>query len=121
MRKLPADKLPRVQGLAWPIIDGWVIPGDQYKLYEARRYNDVPILVGYNSDEGASFSPPRTTEDYIKGVNDRYGPFAERLLTVYPSGTGKVAKTARDLTRDAHGGARRRAKRQPGSLSHEIY
>ena len=44
---------------AWPIIDGWVIPDDQYKLYEARRYNDTPILVGYNSDEGASFSPPR--------------------------------------------------------------
>ncbi len=30
------------------------------------KYNDVPILVGYNSDEGASFSPPKTPEDYIK-------------------------------------------------------
>jgi para-nitrobenzyl esterase len=65
LRKLPADKLPAVRGLAWPIIDGWVIPDDQYKLYEAKRYNDTPILVGYNSDEGASFSPPKTPEDYI--------------------------------------------------------
>ena len=23
--------------MAWPIIDGWVIPDDQYKLYEANR------------------------------------------------------------------------------------
>ena len=58
----------RSMGLAWPIIDGWVIPDDQYKLYEASRYNDTPILVGYNSDEGASFSPPRTPEDYIASV-----------------------------------------------------
>jgi para-nitrobenzyl esterase len=80
LRKLPADKLPAVRGLAWPIIDGWAIPDDQYKLYEAKRYNDTPILVGYNSDEGASFSPPKTPEDYIGGVKARYGPFAESLL-----------------------------------------
>ena len=32
-----------------------MIPDDQYKLYAAGKYNDTPILVGYNSDEGASF------------------------------------------------------------------
>ena len=101
LRKLPADKLPAVRGLAWPIIDGWVIPDDQYKLYEAKRYNDTPILVGYNSDEGASFSPPKTPEDYIAAVKARYGPFAERLLKAYPTDAATVPKTARDLARDA--------------------
>ena len=104
LRKLTPDKLPaggRGQGMAWPIIDGWVIPDDQYKLYEAGRYNDTPILVGYNSDEGASFSPPRTPDDYINSVKTRYGPFAESLIKAYPPGSGTVAKTARDLTRDA--------------------
>jgi para-nitrobenzyl esterase len=85
----------------WPIIDGWVIPDDQYKLYEARRYNDVPVLIGYNSDEGLSFSPPRTPEDYIANVKSRFGPFADKLIAAYPPGTGTVAKTARDLMRDA--------------------
>jgi len=104
LRKLTADKIPaggRGQGMAWPIIDGWVIPDDQYKLYEAKRYNDTPILVGYNSDEGQSFSPPRTPEDYVTAVKARYGPYADSLLKAYPSGSGTVAKTARDLTRDA--------------------
>jgi para-nitrobenzyl esterase len=102
LRKVPADKLPATAlGVAWPIIDGWVIPDDQYKLYEAKRYNDVPILVGYNSDEGASFTPPRTIEDYTTAVQQRYGPYTEKLLQAYPSGTTAVAKTARDLTRDA--------------------
>jgi para-nitrobenzyl esterase len=103
LRKIPADKLPaggRGGGMAWPVIDAWVIPDDQYKLYEAKRYNDTPILVGYNSDEGASFSPPRTPEDYISGVKTRFGQFADRLLKAYPTEAATVPKTARDLARD---------------------
>jgi para-nitrobenzyl esterase len=104
LRRISADKLPaggRGGGMSWPIIDGWVIPDDQYKLYEAKRYNDTPILVGYNSDEGASFSPPRTPDDYVSGVKTRYGPFADRLLKAYPTEAIAVPKTARDLARDA--------------------
>ncbi len=101
LRKVDADKLPAVRGLAWPIVDGWVIPDDQYKLYEAGKYNETPILVGYNSDEGASFSPPKTPEDYIVAVKKRYGKFADELIKAYPPGAGTVAKSARDLTRDA--------------------
>jgi len=101
LRKVDADKLPAVRGLAWPVIDGWVIPGDQYKRYEEGKYNDVPILVGYNSDEGASFSPPKTPEDYVAAVKVRYGKFADELIKAYPAGTAKVEKTARDLMRDA--------------------
>ena len=101
LRKISADKLPAIRGLAWPIIDGWVIPDDQYKLYEAGKFNDTPILVGYNSDEGASFSPPKTPEEYIASVKKRYGPFAERLLKAYPTESTTVPKTARDLMRDA--------------------
>src|SRR5450759_537340 len=52
LRKIDADKLPagRGLGMSWPIIDGFVIPDDQYKLYDAGHFNDTPILVGYNSD-----------------------------------------------------------------------
>ncbi|MEO6851304.1 MAG: carboxylesterase family protein [Mucilaginibacter sp.] len=101
LRKVDADKLPAVRGLAWPIVDGYVVPDDQYKLYEAGKYNETPILVGYNSDEGASFSPPKTTDAYVAGVKTRYGKFAEDLLKAYPAGSEKVEKTARDLARDA--------------------
>jgi para-nitrobenzyl esterase len=103
LRKIDAGKLPsgRGIGMSWPIIDGWVIPDDQYKLYSSGRFNDTPILVGYNSDEGASFSPPRTPEAYIEGVKLRYGSFAESLIKAYPAGTTTVPKTARDLARDA--------------------
>ena len=102
LRKLDADKLSdRGFGMSWPIVDGYVIPDDQHKLYEAGKYNDVAILVGYNSDEGASFSPGRTPEEYISGVKSRYGKFADDLIKAYPVGTTTVPKTARDLARDA--------------------
>jgi para-nitrobenzyl esterase len=34
LRALPAEKILAAQrGMAWPVVDGWVIPDDQYKLY----------------------------------------------------------------------------------------
>lgn len=103
LRNIKADKLPLGMGFggAWPIVDGYVIPDDQHKLYQAGKYNDVPILVGYNSDEGASFSREKTPEEYINGVKARYGKFADDLIKAYPVGENSVPKTARDLMRDA--------------------
>ncbi len=82
LRALDADKVPSGFGMAggWPIVDGYVIPDDQYKLYEEGKYNDVPVLIGYNSDEGASFSHEKTPEQYFAGVRARYGKFADKLI-----------------------------------------
>ncbi|HVO12211.1 MAG TPA: carboxylesterase family protein [Vicinamibacteria bacterium] len=105
LRALPAAKVieagRRQGGMAWPVVDGWVIPDDQYRLYEAGRFNDTPILVGYNSDEGLSFTRARTSAEYVAGVRARYGPFADRLLDAYPTAADRVPKTARDLARDS--------------------
>ncbi|HNW49813.1 MAG TPA: carboxylesterase family protein [Prolixibacteraceae bacterium] len=103
LRKMDAVKLPSGFGLpgGWPVTDGYVIPDDQYKLYEAGKYNDVPVLIGYNSDEGASFSHENSPESYISSVKSRYGKFADELVKAYPAGTNSVPKTARDLMRDA--------------------
>lgn len=91
-----------VTGGAWPIVDGYVIPDDQHRLYEAGKFNNVDILVGYNSDEGASFSwGIDTPESHIASVEERYGPFTEKLLSVYPVAADYVPKSARDLMRDA--------------------
>ncbi len=103
LRKLTPDKLPGGWGnpSSWPIVDGWVIVDDQFKLYEAGRYNDVDVLIGYNSDEGLSFSREKTPEEFAANVRLRYGPFADKLLAAYPTAGDKVGKTARDLMRDA--------------------
>lgn len=104
LRQMPADSIVRGgygKGLAWPIVDGYVIPDDQYKLYEAGKFNDTPILVGYNSDEGLSFGGAKNPEDHIASVKTRYGKFADELLKAYPVSENGIPKTARDLMRDA--------------------
>lgn len=103
LRTTAPDKFPPSfgSGAAWPIIDGHVIPDDQYKLYETGRFNEVDILVGYNSDEGLSFSRERTPAEFIANVEKRYGPFAHELIRAYPVLEDRVPKTARDLMRDA--------------------
>lgn len=103
LRKIPPEKLPPSwgSGAAWPIIDGWIIVGDQYKLYAAGKYNVTPILVGYNSDEGLSFTYDKTPAEYVASTHKRFGPFADRLLQAYPAGTTTIARSARNLARDA--------------------
>src|SRR5271157_5963926 len=88
LRKLPPEKIvAATRGMAWPNTDGWVIPGDQYTLYDNKKFNDIPVLIGYNSDEGASFSRERAPKEYIDGVHKRYGTFADSLLKAYPAGS----------------------------------
>lgn len=103
LRKIHADSLPSGwgSGSAWPIIDGQVIPDDQYTLYENGKYNDIPVLIGYNSDEGLSFTRVKDPKEFIGSVKQRYGPFADNLLKAYPVSETMIPKTARDLARDA--------------------
>jgi para-nitrobenzyl esterase len=106
LRKVPAEKLqtmiPRQFGFARPNMDGWVIPRDQYILYESGKYNDVPVLIGYNSDEGATFGSPKSQQAYVQSVRDRYKQFADKILAAYPGGETPAEKwTARNLMRDS--------------------
>ena len=103
LRSLPTDKLPMSWGVgsSWPIVDGYVIPDVQYNLYEKGQYNDVPVLIGYNSDEGLSFSPGKTPKECEEAVRKRFGKFADDLLKAYPVGDTSVLRSARNLSRDA--------------------
>lgn len=104
LRNLEAEKLiPQGWTMpgGWPIVDGYVIPDDQFRLYEAGNYNDVPVLIGYNSDEGLSFPAGRTPQEYIANVQERFGPYADSLIQAYPVGENNVPRSARNLMRDA--------------------
>lgn len=102
LRKLPAEKiLSATRGMAWPNIDGYVLPSDQVSLYDAGKFNDTPILVGYNSDEGLSFSRYPDPQSYIDATKKRYAGFATKLLEHYPAGDKGHPKSARNLARDA--------------------
>lgn len=85
----------------WPIVDGHVIVDDQYILYEQGEYIDVPVLVGYNSDEGASFIRNSDPKQFLEGVKTRFGPYSPSLLEAYPTDKKKITRMGRNLIRDA--------------------
>lgn len=105
LRAMKPSELGRpfaMAGGAWPVVDGYVIPDDQYRMYEAGNFNDVDVLIGYNSDEGASFSfGGNDPVAHRASVRERYEQFADDLLEVYPADGPVVPKTGRDLARDA--------------------
>lgn len=91
-----------VAGIGWPILDGWVIPDDQYVLYSNKKYNNTPMIAGINSDEGASFSRTTSAEQFQTEVKQRFGPYADKLFAAYPpDADGSIKQAARDLMREA--------------------
>jgi len=77
------------------VFDGDVLPGDQYELYQAKRFNDTPVLIGTNSDEGALFvQPGATAARFEKLVHDGFGPQADAILAAYPHSTDAEALTS---------------------------
>lgn len=84
LRKMPAEKImaaQRTRGLAWPIIDGWVIPADQYTMYEQKQFN-VDLLLGSNSQElQRPFFP--MSGGLREAISEQYGPLASKALALY--------------------------------------
>jgi para-nitrobenzyl esterase len=107
-RSLPADKIqaavgPGLQGGYWPVFDGDVLPRDQYELYQAGRFNDTPVLIGTNSDEGALFAQPgMTVARFEEMIRAGYGKHADAILAAYPHATdAAAAKAANDVFRES--------------------
>lgn len=92
-----------LSGQFWLVADRYSLFGDQYSLYEAGRFNDVPILIGFNADEGAPFVPTlAAAANYTADVKAGFGAFADEILAAYPAGTAaQTLRSARDLRRDS--------------------
>lgn len=103
LRHLPAAQIQAADatGVGWPVIDGKVIPGDEYSLFRAGRIAQVPLMLGSTADEGFIFSRVKTLDQYRAEVLQRYGSFAPAILKAYPaSNDAQAIRQSRDLTRD---------------------
>ena len=88
-----------------PIIDGYVIPEPIYSLYEKGQYNDVPVLIMHNSDEGAVAMDSVSAEEYNQQLSQLPGTWADSAKACYP-GTTDMERlySMRDLIRDVNFG-----------------
>lgn len=84
-----------------PVVDGYVIPEPVYNLYEKGAYNDVPILVMYNSDEGAAQIETVTEELYNQQISTLPANWSDSVKARYPATTDtERLYSIRDLVRD---------------------
>lgn len=82
--------------------DGVFFPEQFYEMFAGHRYNVVPVLLGYNQDEGTTLGglqgAPKTPAAYEKLLGDRYGSLSAALLEHYPSDDPRASSLA--LMRD---------------------
>jgi len=91
LRTVPATKLltaADAMGVFFnlPVVDGHVLPASPWHVFESRHQNDVPLLIGWNANEG---SLERMADHWtLPGLLTRfYGPAAPEVAKLYPEPT----------------------------------
>ncbi|MGA8030129.1 MAG: carboxylesterase/lipase family protein [Bryobacteraceae bacterium] len=88
-----------------PTIDGYFLPKDPASIYGSGEQSHVPLLAGWNADEGSYRSifgkQEPTAQNFIAQMHTRFGDKAETLLKLYPAASDEQAKrSAQDLAGD---------------------
>lgn len=92
LRARPASELLKTGGSFRPVVDRWVLPADVSSIFARGLQNDVPLLAGYNKDEGTTLAPWTGNASYFAGLlRQRYGAFADELQHLYPASTDEEA------------------------------
>jgi para-nitrobenzyl esterase len=72
------------------VIDGYVVPAHPASLFESRKANDLPLLLGFNADEGSLFAarstPPADANAYENLLRSVFKDQAAQALALYPAG-----------------------------------
>ena len=83
-----------------PVFDGYVLNAELFDLYEHGEYNDVPVIVMYNNDEGAGIESV-TLDEYQEELRDYPKQFVDSMFICYPAENEEQALFAiRDMVRD---------------------
>jgi para-nitrobenzyl esterase len=101
LRKIPANELMKAGGRASYSIDGYVLP-EVIPTFEAGQQNDVPLISGWNADDGVSFGPLPSAEKFKADAEKKYGTMAPEFFRLFPANTeeeaGKSQKMLNVLT-----------------------
>jgi para-nitrobenzyl esterase len=99
LRAKPADELLKASGAASfpPNVDGWLLSEDIRSIFEHGKQNDVPLIAGFNADEGTTLSPwpaSGTAKSFAEQARRTFGKQADDFLKIYPAATDDEARAA---------------------------
>ncbi len=87
-----------------PIIDGWFLPRSPAEIFAAGEQSDVPLMAGWNKDEGFNFTLLQGDDakrPYVELARSIFGERTEAALQHYPGGSPETdAASARALGGD---------------------
>jgi para-nitrobenzyl esterase len=71
-----------------PIVDGWFLPRPPADIFAAGEQSDIPLMAGWNKDEGFNFPLGRDGErPFADLVGGLFGERAGEALALYPAGS----------------------------------
>jgi len=83
-----------------PDIDGYFLPESVSAIFAAGKQNDVPLLAGWNRDEGG-IDTKMTVNDFQAEVAARFGDKTAEVLRAFPAGDdAEAVRAAADLAAD---------------------
>ena len=100
LRKLPADTLIKIQQKMGPLrmgltLDDYIIPQNLMDRFKTGNFNEVPLLTGWVSGDGALAGPAITNaEKSQKEALEKYGDKAKIFLEAFPANTDEEAKSS---------------------------
>ena len=99
LRSKSASEIMAVRMNSSPIIDGYVIPEPLYKIFSAGKQNDVPVLMGWNADEGNFGGPIQNAAAFRQSASKEFGEKAEEFLKLFPATSeAEAEKSQTDLS-----------------------
>jgi para-nitrobenzyl esterase len=97
LRSVPAKELIQKKFFSGPVVDGYFLPKTVYEILKEGSQNDVPLLVGWNANEGNFGGPLLNLENYIQQAEKEYQDQANTFLKLFPAGTEEEAKHSQNL------------------------
>lgn len=96
LRAMPVDSLLKIPARFGLVVDDVVIP-PVYESFATGKYNNVPVISGWNADDGVSFGPPAKAEAFKANAKNQYGEKADSFLKLFPANTDEEAAHSQKL------------------------
>jgi para-nitrobenzyl esterase len=105
LRQLPAKALfsGNAGGISHPLIEPYVLPVAPYEAFSSGRQNDVPLLLGSNTEEARAMvdASHLKAADFEASIERGFGPLPTEIVAAYPHTTEWEARQSRiDLETD---------------------
>jgi len=82
-------------GSFFPIVDGYVLPTDVRQIFESRKHNDIPVMLGWvMGDADLAVGSLQSADQFHEMANATYGEQLDEFNQLFPSTTADELKSS---------------------------